>query len=116
VPALLISDTVVCLSGLASGETTEAPDRLLNHGVGIGFGTCERVTVPLTPNLGLLITRSPEAPRIGAREFNSYTIFNSREFVACSPEWPPRRRALYEWAIEDIELQRVLRPALVPTR
>jgi hypothetical protein len=112
--ALVISDTSVCLSGLAEGETSLLPKAWLNHGAGIGLGTCERVTVPLTPQLGLYLTRSPSPPHLRAEKFNSLTVFNSREFVAFAPAWPTLQPALHASLMRNIKLQRFLRPAFGP--
>lgn len=122
-PALVVSDTLVCLSGVAEGETYDAPkETWLEHGVGVGFQNCARITVPLSPHIGLLLTRKPEGDqltlwgdreteKIPAEDFNRYTIYNSREFVAYAPNWPQECPELYDHFEEDFDTQRAVRPA-----
>jgi hypothetical protein len=79
---LVIADNVVSMSGVAAGTVSSMPEAWTRHGVGVGFGNCARITVPLAPNLGLVLTPRRQTPHsIGAAEFNRATIYNSREFV-----------------------------------
>jgi hypothetical protein len=110
--ALVLGDNVVCLSGVAEGETATVPALWTEHGVGVGFENCKRVTAALAPNLGVLLSRGGHVPRIDAARFNRYTIYNSREWIAAGPDWPTEKPRLYRSAIEQLGLQRMLRPAL----
>lgn len=110
--ALVIGDNVVCLSGLADGHAALAPAAWAQHGVGVGFESCKRVTAPLAPNLGVLLTREEYASRVDAAVFNRYSIYNSREWVAVEPEWVTSKPRLFASAIEQLRLQRFLRPAM----
>ena len=109
--ALVISDNVVCLSGLAAGEQSPMPPAWTLHGVGIGFGNCRRVTVPLSPRLGLIVARDAKDLRnVKSSGFNRWTIYNSREFVAYMPSWPTSEPKLYHDFVEDLETQRFVIP------
>ncbi|SEF38416.1 Protein of unknown function [Amycolatopsis pretoriensis] len=113
-PKLIVGDNIVCLWGLADGETSEMPEPWTHHGVGVGFGNCGRVTMPLAPNLGLIIHRDgrPDLRNPTAAEFNRATVYSSREFVAHHPEGLPSadlQRALRE----DLGTQRQLLPIII---
>lgn len=106
-PKLVVSDNIVCLWGIADGETSQMPEPWTHHGVGVGFGNCGRVTVPLAPDLGLVIYRTnrQDLRNPTAAEFNRATIYNSREFVAHRPTGlpdPALQRALHA----DLRTQR----------
>ncbi|WP_081761955.1 DUF4238 domain-containing protein [Saccharomonospora piscinae] len=91
VPKLVVSDNLVCMCGVADDATSQLPAPWTYHGVALGFGSCARITVPLAPDLGLVITRdslSKPSP-ITAAAFNRATVYNSREFVAHHPEGLP---------------------------
>ena len=112
-PKLIVGDNIVCMWGTAAGETSQMPEAWTHDGVGVGFNNCARVTVPLTPDLGLVIHRTnrPDLRTMTAVTFNRATIFNSREFVAHHPEGlpdPALRRAL----LEDLWTQRQLLPII----
>lgn len=77
------------MSGVANGETSQMPGAWTDHGVSLGFSTCARITVPLAPDLGLIVARVEDSARITAAAFNRFTIFNSREFVAHHPAGLP---------------------------
>lgn len=114
-PSLVVSDNIVCISGVAAGETHQAPrPAWLAHGVGIAFWNCARVTVPLTPNMGLLLTRESPRYKMKCTDFNQYTVFNSREFVAYSTGWPATRPVVHRRFLSDLTKQRRLRPAFGP--
>ncbi|MFF3624904.1 hypothetical protein [Streptomyces sp. NPDC002467] len=53
---LIISDNLLCFSGVAPGYTPEVPPALLDHGVGAPMYKMRRATVPLDPGLGLVIS------------------------------------------------------------
>lgn len=112
-PKLIVGDTVVCMWGIADGETSQMPEPWTQHGAGVGFGTCARITVPLAPNLGRVICRTnrPELRTGTASAFNRATIFNSREFVAHHPDGlpdPVLRQAL----LNDLWTQRQILPII----
>jgi Protein of unknown function (DUF4238) len=109
--ALIISDNLVCLSGLATGANTQVPPAWTQHGVGIGFENCRRVTVPLGRRLGLLIAREPkDTKNITSQSFNRWTVYNSREFMAYAPGWQNQQPMLYGKVIEDLHTQRIVIP------
>ena len=89
---LVVADNVVSMWGVAVGAVSSMPEAWTRHGMGVGFGNCARITVPLAPDLGLVLTPRGQVPRgIGTAEFNQATIYNSREFVAHHPAmaaWP----------------------------
>lgn len=109
-PVLVISDNPVCMSGVADGDSADASAAWTRHGVGVGFGTCRRITVPLTPTTALTLQRDGLPQRISARQLNQTTVYNSREFVAHHPSWPGSRSSLADALEEDLRLQRWLRP------
>lgn len=83
-----------------------------HHGVGLGFGNCARITMPLAPTLGVIIARNERESRsISAADFNRATVFNSREFVAHHPDGltdPKLRYALHD----DMRTQRWILPII----
>ncbi|MGW5256633.1 DUF4238 domain-containing protein [Streptomyces sp. NPDC004012] len=92
---LLVSDNPVCFSGVVGTAPPEIPAAFFDHGVGTGFHNFRRLTVPLGSRLGVIISRDPQdASRLRVADFNRFTVFNSREFVAHAPEWPGTHRAL----------------------
>jgi hypothetical protein len=110
---LVVADNVVSMSGVAAGAVSSMPEAWTRHGVGVGFGNCSRITVPLAPDLGLVLTPRGQAPRsIGAAEFNRATIYNSREFVAHHPGWLPGQ-SLRQAFDEDVWTQRWILPMIL---
>lgn len=109
---LVVADNLVCMWGVADGETSDMPTAWTHHGVALGFGNCARITMPLAPDLGLIIAREPYSNRrLSASDFNRATVFNSREFVALHPEGladGSLRRALDD----DIQTQRWILPII----
>ncbi len=114
-PLLVVSDNSVCMSGVAAGETADVPEAWTRHGVGVGTGTCRRITCPLTPRLGLLLENGRQPAHMKAELFNRLTVYNSREFVAYNPAWPAAEPALHRLLKDDLWLQRQLLPAFGPT-
>jgi hypothetical protein len=110
---LVVADNVVCMWGVAAGETASMPDAWTRHGMGIGFQNCARITMPLTPNLGVVITRDQQGTRsITAAAFNRATVYNSREFVALHPAGLANDSLRF--ALDDaIQTQRWLLPAIL---
>lgn len=89
------------MSGAATDRTGLMPEAWTRHGV--GFGNCARITVPLAPELGLVLT--PRAQKPGS-------IYNSREFVAHHPAGLPDM-ALGSAFNEAMTTQRWLMPAIL---
>jgi hypothetical protein len=112
--SLVVGDTTVCLYGTAQGQTSQINDAWARHGIGVGFETCARITMPLTPQLGLLLTRDGKPARLGAERFNQATVYESREFVAHSPDWPEGRARLEKAFRDDLQRQRFLGAAFRP--
>jgi hypothetical protein len=111
---LVIADNVVSMWGVAAGETGVMPEAWARHGVGLGFGNCARITVPLAPNLGLVITRPGQDRRrnVTAAAFNQATVYNSREFVAHHPAGLTDK-SLQLALDENIQTQRWLLPVIL---
>lgn len=111
-PKLIISDNIVSMWGVAEGKAALAPEAWTRHGVGVGFGNCARITVPLAPDLGLVLTPPGQAHRgISAAAFNRATIYNSREFVAHHPASLPDQ--LQQSLAEDLGIQRWILPTIL---
>jgi Protein of unknown function (DUF4238) len=110
---LVIADNVVSMWGVAAGATSSMPEAWTRHGVGVGFGNCARITVPLAPDLGLVLTPRGQSSRaIRPAEFNRATIYSSREFVAHHPSWLPSQ-SLRQTFDEDVWTQRWTLPAIL---
>ena len=110
---LVVADNVVSMWGVAAGAASSVPEAWTRHGAGVGFGNCARITVPLAPDLGLVLTPPGQAPRaIGLAEFNRATIYNSREFVAHHPGWLPGRSLRHAFDT-DIRTQRWILPVIL---
>jgi hypothetical protein len=110
---LVVADNVVSMWGVATGETGLMPDPWTRHGVGIAFGNCARITMPLAPNLGLVITRGQQGTRgVTAAAFNRATVYNSREFVAHHPDGLVDKSLRFALD-EDIQTQRWILPAIL---
>jgi hypothetical protein len=110
---LVVADNVVSMWGVAVGAVSSMPVAWTRHGMGVGFGNCARITVPLAPDLGLVLTPRGQTPRrIGTAEFNRATIYNSREFVAHHPNWQPGQ-SLQRAFDEDVSKQRWILPMIL---
>ncbi|MFC5001305.1 DUF4238 domain-containing protein [Dactylosporangium cerinum] len=114
-PSLLVGDTTACLSGIAIGNDFDLPVAYANHGIGLGFENFQRLTAPLAPTLGLVISRSEDdARKITSRAMNRFTVGNSREFVAHSPEWPNAAPSLFGAMVDELTTQRWLAQHIFP--
>jgi hypothetical protein len=110
---LVVAENVVSMCGVAAGAVSLMPEAWTRHGIGVGFGNCARINVPLAPDLGLVLTpRGQAAHSIGAAEFNRATICNSREFVAHHPDWLPGQ-SLRQAFDEDVWTQRWVLPVIL---
>ncbi len=80
----------------------------------IGFNNCGRVTMPLAPNLGLIIHRTgrQDLRSLTAAEFNRATIYNSREFIAHHPNGMPSTN-LQRALLVDLQTQRRYLPIFI---
>jgi hypothetical protein len=107
---LIVGDNLVCMDGVADGEAVEVPESWTRHGMGVGFGNCARITMPIAPTLGVIITRRNQVHRaVTAATFNRATVFNAREFVAHRPDGLPDTRLTFELK-DDIRTQRFILP------
>ena len=114
-PSLIVGDTTACLSGIANGHVFDLPVAYANHGIGLGFENFQRLTAPLSPTLGLIISRSEDdARKITSRAMNRFTIGNSREFVAHAPEWPSVAPVLFDAMNDELTTQRWLAQSIFP--
>lgn len=113
-PKLIVGDNLVCMWDVADGETSQMPAPWTYHGVSLGFANCARITVPLAPDLGLVISRTGQSydRSISAAAFNQATIYNSREFVAYHPDGLPTA-ALKSKLYWDIRTQRMILPIIL---
>lgn len=114
-PALLISDAPVCLSGAASPDQLEVPEVWTQHGIGVGFYTCLRLTMPLSPTLALTLHREPTPDQFAADRLNRLTVYGSREFVAHHPDWVNLATRQAQALPDLLFKQRILRRAMGPT-
>jgi len=88
------------------------PEAWTRHDVGVGFDTCARITVPLVPDLCLVLTPCEQIPHgVGAAEFNQATIHNSREFAAQSAGLPGQ--SLRRTFAEDVRTERWILPLIL---
>jgi hypothetical protein len=108
--SLVLGDTTVCMSGVRPGEKPEYNTAWARHGIGVGWESVARVTMPLTPRLGLLLTREGRPDRLRASAFNRTTVFNAREFVLHGRDREPTTNGLLTSFNEDLERQRYLAP------
>ncbi|MFD9605123.1 hypothetical protein [Streptomyces sp. NPDC059970] len=111
---LLVSDNPLCFSGVVGTPPPGLPAAFFDHGVQTGFHNFRRLTVPLGSRLGVIISRDPQdASRLRVADFNRFTVFNSREFVAHAPEWPSTHPALAQDLAELLMRQRMVAPAFL---
>lgn len=81
-PSLVISDTWVCASRLTTHGGV--PARAFGF---VGIADAERVTIPLNPTTGLLLSR-PGRTWLRAESFNRTSIRSGTDFIAHPPSWP----------------------------
>ncbi|MGW4756174.1 DUF4238 domain-containing protein [Streptomyces chartreusis] len=111
---LIVSDNPLCMSGSVGTPTPGIPAGFFDHGVGIGFTNFRRITVPLGSSLALIISRDPdEVSRLDAAAINRFTVFNSREFVAHSPQWKQAHPRLARELPDLLERQQLVAPAFL---
>lgn len=108
--SLVLGDQTLCLWGVRPGGTQTISEAWARHGIGIGWADVGRVTVPLAPRLGLLLTRHGAPTRSTAPAFNRATVYNARRFVAHTPTWGEGRAGLRKAFDEALETQRTLAP------
>lgn len=114
-PSLIVGDTLVAMSGVRTDVEVRARIGTESADLGMaGLANSRRITVPLTPKLGLLLHRSKDPASIEATTFNRSTVKNSRELVAFHPSWPGARSDLYEQVARDVEHHRAVVPAFRP--
>lgn len=101
---LLISDNFAAQSGVrpdVRGNYDRVDINWSKHGMQVPLHEADRVTIPLTPRLGLYLSRKPGLRAPDARQFNRATVYNARSFVAYPTEWVgamPRSMAAFgEW-------------------
>lgn len=111
--ALLLGDNLLCFNGVRPGGISQYGPVWAAHGLGLPMREAKRLTIPLGPRLGLLLTREGARSRIDAAEFNRSTIFNSREFVLHPPGWLAEPTRLTRHFAADIERQRFVAKAFI---
>ncbi|PPF62148.1 hypothetical protein C5C18_06705 [Rathayibacter tritici] len=103
--SLVIGDRLVCTSGATGAGPNAVSERASLYGFA-GLAWCRRVTVPLSPRVGLHLSLRRDAPPLSAALFNRTTVRNSRSFVAYAPDWSIREPELYQDVIAHVERQR----------
>lgn len=114
-PSLILSDAFAAQSGIREDlRKNFAPveQRWAMHGFVVPLHECERVTIALTPTTGLYLHRFEGRRRIKAEDFNRFTVYSSRDFVAHSLDWQDTNPRLYKSMIGQLELQRMLHGAM----
>lgn len=109
--SLVLGDQTLCMWGVRTGGRATINEAWARHGIGIGWDDVGRVTVPLTPRLGLLLTRPGAPTRLTAPVFNRATVYNARRFALHTPTWGEGRAGLVKAFDEALETQRTLAPA-----
>lgn len=114
-PSLVLSDSFAAQSGIREDlRKNFAPveQRWAMHGFVVPLHECARVTIALTPTTGLYLHRFNGRRRIKAEDFNRYTVYSSRDFVAHGLDWNDTNPRLYKSMIGQLGLQRMLRRAM----
>lgn len=111
---LLVSDNLVCFSGVVGTPPSGMPVGFFDHGIGTGFDNFRRLTMPLGSRLAVIISRDPmDASRLDVADLNRFTVFNSREFVAHAPVWQREHPGLAGDLAQLLERQRFVAPAFL---
>ncbi|MFD4336879.1 hypothetical protein ACFWPP_06690 [Streptomyces anulatus] len=85
-----------------------------DQGVGIGFENFLRLTLPLGSSLAVIISREPQdALWLRVADFNRYSAFSSREFVAHARDWAKSHPDLARELPQLLERQRMVAPAFL---
>lgn len=108
--SLVLGDQTLCLWGVRPGGEATVNAAWARHGIGVGWGDVARVTVPIAPQLGLILSRPGASTRLGAPAVNRATVYNSRRFVAHAPNWAEGSGRLRRSLDEALETQRMLAP------
>ena len=114
-PSLVLSDTFAAQSGIRANlrkDFAPVEQRWARHGFIVPLHECGRVTIALTPTIGLYLHRFDGRRRIKAEDFNRYTVYSSRDFVAHGLDWNEASPRLYKAMTGQLELQRMLRLAM----
>ncbi len=83
---LVLGDRLVCTYGLSKPSTGEVSLRDSHFGAA-GLAFSDRVTVPLSPRFGLLLSRAGRPETLTSVAFNRATVLNSQSFVIHHPTW-----------------------------
>ncbi|MDR6436766.1 hypothetical protein J2790_001887 [Paenarthrobacter nicotinovorans] len=114
-PSLVLSDAFAAQSGIrdeARPNYTKTERRWAMHGFAAALEDSARVTMALTPELGIHLHRSNQRKTLKAEDFNRYTVYSSRDFIAHDPDWHDINPRLHELVVERLSLQRMLRMAM----
>lgn len=114
-PSLVVSDTFAAQSGIRHEirkDYSPTHQRWGQHGFIVPLGKCERITIPLSPTVGLYLHRSEDRKRLKADDFNRYTVYSSRDFVAHHVDWNSSNAHLYKLMTEHLWMQRILRQTM----
>jgi len=103
---LLVSDSFAAQSGVRAdvrGKYDRVDLNWSKHGIQVPLLEAGRITIPLTPGLGLFLSPEPGVRAPDARQFNRCTVYNARSFVAYPTEWlgamPRSVEKLDEWLV-----------------
>lgn len=114
-PSLVISDNFVSQSGIRvenRNDYTHVQKNWAKHGMGVPRSQSARVTMALTPTLGLHLHRGATRRTLKADAFNRDTIYSAKEFVAHAPGWESSKPHLSESMVENLSVQRMLRAVM----
>ncbi len=111
--SLVLGDQTVCMYGVRPGGRASVNEAWARHGIGIGWGDVGRVTLALTPRLGVHIHPKELSSRLTAPAFNRTTVYNARRFVAHSPDWAAGRPSLQVAFDDALSRQRWLAPTFI---
>ena len=85
-PSLIVGDSLVSMYGDKDADPSSEQWRRSYFGGG-GLASALRVSLPLTPTLGLLLSRGGELKRLRAETLNRSTIFHADEMLMHHPRF-----------------------------
>ena len=99
-PSLVLGDVLVCTSQLHPKRQFD--ERLYGMGA-VGIGEAERITIALSPTVGLLLSRDNRVSRLRAEAFNRSTIGCATDWIVHPENWASASPDLHAHAHEMIE-------------
>ncbi|UQB17877.1 DUF4238 domain-containing protein (plasmid) [Clavibacter nebraskensis] len=98
-PSLLLGDMLVCPSRLAPGRRLDERQ----YGWTFGLLAAERVTIALTPTVGLLLSRDSHQRTLIPEAFNRSTIGSATRFVIVPRSLPSRNPTVFSNAVDLLQ-------------